>query len=222
VEENSKLQQNVDLTERVFEPGEGVSFSAQVNAKKANVDANIKIVVKYSDNTAASKASEPIVQTTNYQPVTAQVPLDSTSVSKIKVQIGHKSPNGKVLVDDVSLLIQVLATATHEVTSTPQPTNTLQPTATLEATATIEPPTATLEPTGTIEPPTATITPTSDVTATETLTATVEITNTEQGPSLTPSIEASAGPSATFTETPMVNTTATPTETPAPGLIPLP
>jgi hypothetical protein len=119
VGEASKLVQTVDLTSLVFVAGQTLDMSAYIAAKKASASGKFKLVVAYGDSTASSKTTALIFQTVDggYELVTGSetVTISSATVSKIKLQIKHTSPAGKVYLDDVSVLWNPSPVTTPEV-----------------------------------------------------------------------------------------------------------
>ena len=79
------------------------ALSLFVDARKATASGKVKVVVKYSDSENRTKLTAPIAITPGYVELADTETLLSGAVSKIKIQIGNKSPNGKIYVDDVSL-----------------------------------------------------------------------------------------------------------------------
>jgi hypothetical protein len=102
--ESSKIQQNVELDGLTFVAGDVLDLSVFANAKKATASGKIKVVVKYSDSDDRTKLTGDIATTVGYVEVTDSDVLLSAAVSKIKFQVGNKSPDGKIYVDDVSLV----------------------------------------------------------------------------------------------------------------------
>jgi hypothetical protein len=159
--ENSKLQQNVDLTGLTPAVGDALNFSAWVNAGDTPA-LKAKVRVKYSDGTEKGKINVDVVAGSAYVEITGSTTLASTAIDKISVAFKNKATSGKSLVDDVSLkwLAAVVPTATVDVTTEP----------TVDATVTAEPTVdATTEPT---------VEPTVDLTATATPDPTVDLTPT--------------------------------------------
>jgi hypothetical protein len=110
VGESSKIQQTVDLVGVTFTATDTLSLSLFANAKKATASGKVKVVVKYSDSEDRTKLTADIATTVGYAELTDSDVLLSAAVSKIKLQISHKSTSGKIYVDDVSLA-QVAASA---------------------------------------------------------------------------------------------------------------
>jgi hypothetical protein len=94
--ENSKLEQTAALTDIAFSNGDRLDLSAWVKATNASASGKLKVRVKYSDGTATGKIDAPITQNTDYAELAGSYVLMSANVSKIKVQINHKSGAGKV------------------------------------------------------------------------------------------------------------------------------
>jgi hypothetical protein len=172
VGENSKLEQNTNPVGTAPTSAEGVTFNAFVYAAGANIDANIKIIVKYADNTEKTKRTievlNGLVRTDFYLPISDQFPFSSPLVDKFKVQFNHKSLTGKLYIDEVSLRFA----DDVDVTQTPQPTTQA---------------TQTLVPTPTIVPPTLSVTTTTGIPETleTTITETPNDIPTEETPTLT-------------------------------------
>ncbi|HEX2619150.1 MAG TPA: hypothetical protein VHL11_03355 [Phototrophicaceae bacterium] len=103
VGESSKIQQIPDITGLTFNTGDTFAGSLFVNASKATAAGKVKIVVTYSD-ADSSKAVTTLGQTGGYEEVVLNtINAASANVTKVKVQIKHSSPSGKVYVDDVVL-----------------------------------------------------------------------------------------------------------------------
>jgi hypothetical protein len=102
VGESSKIQQVIDLTGLAFSKGDIFEGSLFVNASNPAAAGKVKLVVSYSGYIRKSVA--PLGATSGYQ----EILLDSmtapfSNVTKIKFQIKHFSPAGKLYVDDVVL-----------------------------------------------------------------------------------------------------------------------
>lgn len=115
VDENSKLEQTIDVVSSAFANTKGLNFNTWVFPKNANVNAKAIITVKYSDNTDKTKRSLTIPPIKAYLPLSNQIPFASSLLDKIKVQFSNKSPNGKLYIDEVSLQI------VEEIVPTPTP-----------------------------------------------------------------------------------------------------
>ncbi|HEX2619135.1 MAG TPA: hypothetical protein VHL11_03280, partial [Phototrophicaceae bacterium] len=103
VGESSKIQQVIDLTSLTFNVGDILDGSLFVNASKPTAAGKVKVVVAYSD-ADSGKAVTTLGTTSGYQGLVLDtITLASANVTKIKVQIKHSSPTGKVYVDDVVL-----------------------------------------------------------------------------------------------------------------------
>lgn len=103
----SNLAQTVQLAGRTFTADDELRLSLFVNASKVDTSGKVKLTVQYGDETPKSKLTLPLLQTSGYEEVSGLLELDSMFVTKIKLQIKHTSPAGKVLLDAVSLeLIQ--------------------------------------------------------------------------------------------------------------------
>jgi uncharacterized protein len=103
--ENAKLEQTVEVTGITFASGNTLTLSVYVNADKPTVSGKLKLRVKYGDGSETGKLNIPLVMTNGYQQLTGSYSLTTGSVQKIKVQIDHRSPSGKVLIDAVSLTL---------------------------------------------------------------------------------------------------------------------
>jgi hypothetical protein len=114
--EASKLQQVYDPsnTLAVFAADDTLLLTAYVDARASLVDAIIKLKIKYSDNTPTGKASRVLSQTTGYDEVTLPYTIQSENVVKIKLIFDHRTPSGKLFIDDVTLLWSLIGTPTRE------------------------------------------------------------------------------------------------------------
>lgn len=101
--ENSKIQQVPALAGITFASGTDLSFGAWINASNPATQGKLKVRVKYSDSTPPGKITQNLALTSGYTEHTGIITIGSTNIAKIKVQIKHTSPGGKVYVDDVSL-----------------------------------------------------------------------------------------------------------------------
>jgi hypothetical protein len=101
--ENSKLEQTASLNGLTLSQGETLGLSAWVKATNSAASGKIKVRVKYSDGTETGKIDVSIGQSAEYTELKGSYTLESANVSKIKVQINHRSSAGKVYVDDVRL-----------------------------------------------------------------------------------------------------------------------
>jgi hypothetical protein len=102
--ENTKIQQNLDLSALTLSVGDTLDLSAFVNAKKATASGKIKMTVKYNDTTEAQKVTLTIATTVGYSELVGEtLTLAGADVNKIKLMVKHSSPTGKVFVDDVSV-----------------------------------------------------------------------------------------------------------------------
>ena len=102
--ENAKLGQNVKLDTFTFAAGQKLDLSAFVATDSLSVSGKIKLSVKYTDNALSpDKLSMDLRSTNGYEKLGGQVTLKSGSVAKIKLQINHRSANGKLFVDSVSV-----------------------------------------------------------------------------------------------------------------------
>jgi hypothetical protein len=143
--ENSKLQQNVDLTGLTPAVGDALNFSAWVNGGNAPA-LKAKVRVKYTDGTEKGKINADVVAGSAYVEITGSTDIASTAIDKISVAFKNKAASGKSLVDDVSLrwVSDALPTATVEATTAPTldvtaATPTITPTDTVTNTPTITP-----------------------------------------------------------------------------------
>lgn len=100
---NVKLQQNVDLAAYSFAQGNTLQLYAYINANKADVNGSLRLIIKFSDNTGKVKRGIDFIETTGYQLFSDSVVLPSANITLLRVQAKHKSPDGKVLIDDISL-----------------------------------------------------------------------------------------------------------------------
>jgi hypothetical protein len=116
--ENSKLQQTLDLTNAIFTAGDTLDLSLYVNAVNVATSGKVKLVVQYSDDTPVGKLTLNLASTTGYEPLTDSGALLSAAVSKIKLQVKHTSPAGKVYLDDVSIT-QTSASAFSQIVPLP-------------------------------------------------------------------------------------------------------
>ncbi|HEX2623002.1 MAG TPA: hypothetical protein VHL11_22735, partial [Phototrophicaceae bacterium] len=111
VGENSKLQQTMDLSATTFAVGDTLDLSLYFNAAKPVASGKVKLVIQYGDATASGKLNLNLTQTAAYEPLDDSYSLLSASVSKIKLQIKHKSLAGKLYLDDISLTHSAPASA---------------------------------------------------------------------------------------------------------------
>jgi predicted outer membrane repeat protein len=102
--ENAKLVQTVNLNTFTFAAGEVVELHSFINASSATVSGKVKLSVKYTDPALTpDKLPFELYPTNGYESFSGHLTLKSGSVAKIKLQINHRSPSGKVYVDSVSL-----------------------------------------------------------------------------------------------------------------------
>lgn len=102
--ENSKLEQTADLTGITFADTDMLDLSAWVKATNPAASGKLKVRVKYTDDTKTGKIDMNIVPNADNTELMGSYVLQSANVSKIKVQISHKSAAGKVYIDEVSLV----------------------------------------------------------------------------------------------------------------------
>jgi uncharacterized delta-60 repeat protein len=102
--ENSKLSQNATLPASPLAVGDTLTLRVFAKGENPSVNGRVKLRVKYGDDSTTGKINVTLAPTTGYQEfVSVPYPLVSSNVSKIKVQIDHKSTAGKVYVDDIRL-----------------------------------------------------------------------------------------------------------------------
>jgi hypothetical protein len=109
--EVAKLQQNYTPGIEAFVVGDTFDLRVFVNAAVPTVNATIKLVTKYSDNTQKGKVTRQITTTTQYQEFPLEYMVQSENVQKVKVQIDHRTLSGKMYLDDVSLIWTLIPTA---------------------------------------------------------------------------------------------------------------
>jgi hypothetical protein len=102
--EKSKLVQSVDFSGISFSTGDTLTLSVIVNAPNSAAKGKIKLRVKYSDDTAKGKSTQAFGHTPQYMQFVREITLESINIAEIAVQIDHRSPAGKVFVDDASLI----------------------------------------------------------------------------------------------------------------------
>ncbi|HEX2619710.1 MAG TPA: hypothetical protein VHL11_06175, partial [Phototrophicaceae bacterium] len=116
VGEKGKLLQILDLTTVTFAAGDTLEFSLYLNASSAAATGKAKLVIQYADDTASHILSLNLVTTAGYQRLDDEYILLSGAVSKLKILVKHKSPAGKIYLDDISLTHSAVAdTFTHPV-----------------------------------------------------------------------------------------------------------
>jgi N-acetylneuraminic acid mutarotase len=103
--ENSSLSQKLTAGAGLpaFAAGDALALQAYVNVKQNPADADLMIVVKFGDATAKVKRKRPLNTNSGYQLVSDSFTLPSAVVGSIKVTVKHRSTNGKLLVDALSL-----------------------------------------------------------------------------------------------------------------------
>lgn len=104
--EAAKLKQTYNGTETFFIEGDVIGFSFHVNAPKPVVDLKAKIKVKYEDASIPTGKNTITLQPTGgvYQAKGTSYTLVNDFVSKIKLIFDHRTPTGKLYIDDVSLI----------------------------------------------------------------------------------------------------------------------
>lgn len=100
--EKSKLTQKVVLDGLNFALGDELNLSLYARAAKSAVKGKVKLRIKYAD-TPKSKANADFARTNGYEEITGHVTIASLNIVAIKVQFDHRSPSGKLFIDDVSL-----------------------------------------------------------------------------------------------------------------------
>lgn len=103
VGENSSLRQTISLIGRSFTSGDTLQVSGFLNASNTSVAGKVMLKVTYSDGTKG-KAEAIFAPTSGYQPFEAALDL-AGGISKIQVQVQHKSTAGKVLLDGMNLMV---------------------------------------------------------------------------------------------------------------------
>jgi hypothetical protein len=101
--ENSKLKQNAAVSGLSFNAGDRLDLRLYLNTTTSVAQGKLKLRVKYADGTEKGKVTLTLGPTSGYVPIHDSYTLQSSQVAKIKVQIDHQSPTGKVFVDAVSL-----------------------------------------------------------------------------------------------------------------------
>jgi hypothetical protein len=102
--ENAKLQQSVNVANFDLQSTDRFTLSAFTESTSPHASGQIKVVVKYADGAAKSKTSVDLSQTAGDELRSNTLTLTSGNIAKIKVQIIHTSPQGKITVDAVRLL----------------------------------------------------------------------------------------------------------------------
>lgn len=97
------IQQNLNITGVDMAEGDKLDFSVNLNVPGSSIG-KIKVIVKYSDGTPATKISGSPVTTEGYVTYGDDTPLASSNVSKIKVGFSNRSASGKFYIDDVSVV----------------------------------------------------------------------------------------------------------------------
>lgn len=108
--ENAKLIQKVAVDSQGFNIGDTLILSGYINAKKATVNGKIKFIVKYAE-AERNKDTFTLAQTSGYEPFVLTLPVAAADATTIKVQIVHKSLNGKTFFDALSLKWQAASSA---------------------------------------------------------------------------------------------------------------
>jgi hypothetical protein len=102
--ENARIIQSIVLENYTFNAGDSLLFQIDVNAYTPAASGKIKVRVKYTDmGMEAEKITIDLLETEGYQNFNGTAVLKNGSLSKIKVQINHRSLSGKVYIDSVSL-----------------------------------------------------------------------------------------------------------------------
>lgn len=122
--ENSKLQQVLTVSGTPA-ADDTIDLSAYLNAKKETVSGKMKLVVKYGDGSSSKSIATFAPSLEGYILIAGdQIVLTSADVSKVKLIISHKSPNGKAYLDAVSALWNTGSVATATPTDVPAETAT--------------------------------------------------------------------------------------------------
>jgi hypothetical protein len=101
--ENSKLQQVVDLSGVIISAGDTLTLSGYVHAK-GTVKASVKVRVSYASLDEKGKITVKLnTPTTGYQPLSSSPLLITDDVTGVKVQLANQSPSGKILFDAIGL-----------------------------------------------------------------------------------------------------------------------
>jgi large repetitive protein len=101
--ESAKLEQTIGMTGVTFAPGDTLTLTGFANASRSSVSGKIKVVVKYGDDTPKSKISMGLAKTDGYEPFTETEVISSANVVKLKLSVNHRSLDGKVFLDGLSL-----------------------------------------------------------------------------------------------------------------------
>jgi hypothetical protein len=134
------IQQVPDISALTFGVNDTLDVSIAVNAKKESAAGKVKVVAKYADGNG-DKATIDLGTTNNvYEVLTGQAILTQATVTKIKIQVKNTSPDGKIYVDAISVVLvdqpDPTATATVEETVAATETATVEGTVAATATAT--------------------------------------------------------------------------------------
>ncbi|MBC8098181.1 MAG: hypothetical protein H7Y11_01950, partial [Armatimonadetes bacterium] len=102
-EEKSQLYQDIALETLTLNNGDTLTLRLFVNTSNAAINGNAKVSIRYTDTPEKTKFSADFVPTTGYTSLQVVGTLLSGNVSRLRVQLNHKSPSGKILIDAVSL-----------------------------------------------------------------------------------------------------------------------
>lgn len=100
--ENSRL--TPIITASGVETGDRLQFQLFYRGKGGAVNGTVKLRVKYAGATPTGKLNAALIASDGYVEVLETIEFASAEVSKIKLQISHRSASGKLYVDAVSLL----------------------------------------------------------------------------------------------------------------------
>ncbi len=102
--EASALQQSAVVSSLPAAVGDEIVFNQYVQATNAAASGKYKVVLKYSDAPTA-KITGNITTAADYTLLSGSFTLASANITKVKLQIRHTSPAGKVYLDAVSLTL---------------------------------------------------------------------------------------------------------------------
>jgi hypothetical protein len=102
--EKATLTQTLALDNITFAENQGLSLTLFANTNNPTLKAKVKLIVEYTDPTVpVDRVSINLRKTSGYELFTGDIALKSGAVSKIKIQISHRSSSGKLYIDSVSL-----------------------------------------------------------------------------------------------------------------------
>ena len=103
--ENAKLTQQVKVGAYGINSDDQLLFSADYRAAKSTVKLQFMATIVYSGGLSKDKIKLNAVASASYTTLSAPAFTPDGTVKKIKVDIVHKSPNGKLWVDNVQITL---------------------------------------------------------------------------------------------------------------------